>query len=165
MNTQQTHPASSLPSPLSVGNRAAEEVTTPANHRQIKVVANGCFDCLHAGHIVLLRFAKQQGDHLIVLVNSDESVKRLKGDSRPIMPLEHRVALLKACRYVDEVIVFAEDTPEQALAVIQPDVLVKGDDYRGHEIAGRDHAGRVEYAPLLQHVSTSRIVAAIVLSH
>jgi D-beta-D-heptose 7-phosphate kinase/D-beta-D-heptose 1-phosphate adenosyltransferase len=148
-----------------VVSRAAEAVTTSANHRQVTVVANGCFDCLHAGHIALLRFAKQQGDHLIVLVNSDESVKRLKGNSRPIMPLEHRIALLEACRYVDEVIVFEDDTPERAVEVIRPDVLVKGDDYRDHEVAGRAYAGKVAYAPLLQNVSTSRIVTAIVLSH
>lgn len=165
MNAQQAQSASSPTSPLPVVGKGAEEPAMSANHRPITVAANGCFDCLHAGHVALLRFAKQQGDRLIVLVNSDESVKRLKGPTRPIMPLEHRVALLEACRYVDEIIVFDDDTPERALEAIRPDVLVKGGDYCGHEVAGRHYAGRVEYAPLLQDVSTSRIVTAIVLSH
>ena len=133
----------------------------PQNAPATVVVANGCFDCLHAGHIALLEFAREQGDRLIVLVNSDESVRRLKGPGRPIWPFDQRMAVLQACRYVDEVIRFDEDTPEEMLRILKPDVLVKGGDYNGRDIPGSGYCGRVLFAPLLEGISTSRIVSTI----
>lgn len=90
------------------------------------VFTNGCFDLLHAGHVRLLKFAAQCGDELIVGVNSDASVRRLKGQGRPIIPCDDRVAMLDSIRWVDRVYVFDEDTPEGLIAELRPDVLVKG---------------------------------------
>lgn len=122
------------------------------------VVANGCFDCLHAGHVSLLRFAREQGDKLIVLVNTDESIRRLKGPSRPLMPLRDRITVLESIRYVDQVIAFDEDTPDAMLAMLRPDVLVKGADNIGKQVPGAEHCGRVAFAPLVDGVSTTKIL-------
>ena len=100
------------------------------------VMTNGCFDLLHAGHVHYLAQARALGDRLIVAVNDDASVKRLKGDSRPIMPLEQRMQVLAALADVDWVIAFSEDTPADLIAAVCPDVLVKGGDYQPENIAG-----------------------------
>ncbi len=125
------------------------------------VVANGCFDCLHAGHISLLQFAKAQGDRLIVLLNSDESVKRLKGPTRPVWCVEERVRLLMSLRPVDNVVIFDEDTPDALLSVIRPDVLVKGADNEGKPIPGSQFCGRVAFAPFVPGISTTKIIEAM----
>ncbi len=129
------------------------------------VFTNGCFDLLHRGHVHLLRRARKQGDHLIVAVNSDESVRRLKGEGRPVLPQEDRCVLLDALEDVDDVVVFEEDTPLELIEELVPDVLVKGADYAVEEIVGarlvQSNGGRVHRVPLLEGQGTSRIVEAI----
>src|SRR5690606_24580914 len=100
------------------------------------VMTNGCFDILHAGHVAYLEEAKSLGNRLIVAVNDDASVTRLKGASRPITPLEDRMAVLAGLAAVDWVVPFAEDTPAQLIERLLPDVLVKGGDYSVEQIAG-----------------------------
>jgi D-beta-D-heptose 7-phosphate kinase/D-beta-D-heptose 1-phosphate adenosyltransferase len=124
---------------------------------------NGCFDLLHPGHIATLRFAAKNCDRLIVGVNSDASTARLKGPSRPIQSEEARATVLGAIHCVDLVVIFEEDTPQNLIAALKPDALVKGADYAEGEIVGADivkaAGGRVFRAPLLDGLSTSALVA------
>jgi D-beta-D-heptose 7-phosphate kinase/D-beta-D-heptose 1-phosphate adenosyltransferase len=137
------------------------------------VFTNGCFDLLHVGHIRLLRQAAALGDFLVVGLNDDASVRRLKGDSRPINPIDARAELLAALECVDAVAVFDEDTPQAIIERLLPDVLVKGGDYRPDEVVGRDvveaHGGRLVLIPLVEGHSTtsmaSRLVAPNVHAH
>tara|TARA_R100001594_G_scaffold131973_1_gene171927 strand:+ start:1124 stop:1513 length:390 start_codon:yes stop_codon:yes gene_type:complete len=105
----------------------------------MNVFTNGCFDILHVGHIELLKFCKSQG-RVTVGLNSDESVQRLKGSTRPYNTQEDRKKVLEACRYVDEVRVFEEDTPWNLIREINPDVIVKGGDYKKEDVVGNDIA-------------------------
>jgi D-beta-D-heptose 7-phosphate kinase/D-beta-D-heptose 1-phosphate adenosyltransferase len=127
------------------------------------VFTNGCFDILHIGHIRLLEQARRRGDRLIVALNSDDSVRRLKGLSRPIVGESERASILAALSSVDAVIVFDESTPLQLIEAIRPDVLVKGGDYIEETVVGarevRAWGGRVELIPLVEGVSTSRVIA------
>ncbi|MBI3856194.1 MAG: bifunctional heptose 7-phosphate kinase/heptose 1-phosphate adenyltransferase [Planctomycetes bacterium] len=125
------------------------------------VFTNGCFDLVHAGHASSLEFARSKGDVLVVGLNSDKSVRGLKGAGRPLVPQGERARLLAAFEAVDYVVVFDQGTPAALLKRLRPDVLVKGDDYRGKEVVGREHAGRVELAPLVKGVSTSEIIRRI----
>jgi D-beta-D-heptose 7-phosphate kinase/D-beta-D-heptose 1-phosphate adenosyltransferase len=134
------------------------------------VFTNGCFDLLNANHISLLRHAKGLGDVLIVATNGDESIRRLKGPNRPILAEAERVELLSAVHHVDYVTVFPEDTPRPLLALLQPDILVKGGDYqRKEEVVGweivESYGGRIERAPLSKYHSTSRIVEKVLNTH
>ena len=126
------------------------------------VFTNGCFDILHAGHVSYLKKARKLGDRLVVGINSDESVRRLKGDERPINKLEDRVAVLSALECVDEVIPFEDDTPLELIKRVHPDILVKGDDYAVNNIVGAEfvlsYGGVVKTIPLLEGRSTSGIV-------
>lgn len=126
------------------------------------VFTNGCFDILHAGHITYLKKAKELGDLLVVGVNSDDSVRRLKGSSRPINSLSDRCLLLSALEFVDFVIPFGEDTPYELIKAIAPDVLVKGGDYDIEDIVGKDivqaNGGRVITIPLVEGKSTTGIM-------
>jgi D-beta-D-heptose 7-phosphate kinase/D-beta-D-heptose 1-phosphate adenosyltransferase len=103
------------------------------------VFTNGCFDLLHPGHCLLLEEASGHGDVLIVAINDDESVRRLKGPGRPIVPAEERAELLCAVRWVDHVTIFSEDTPMETIRLVQPDVLVKGAEYAIDAIVGADY--------------------------
>lgn len=129
------------------------------------VMTNGCFDILHPGHVAYLKEAARLGDKLIVAVNSDDSVKRLKGEERPINPLSHRMTMLSALESVDWVVPFEEDTPERLITACLPDVLVKGGDYQIHEIAGgqavMDNGGEVKVLKFLEGHSTSGIIDKI----
>lgn len=129
------------------------------------VMTNGCFDILHAGHVHYLEQAKQWGDYLIVAVNDDASVKRLKGSSRPFNPLETRMAVLAGLAAVDWVVSFSEDTPERLISTVLPDVLVKGGDYKVEEIAGNKavlaNGGRVEILGFVEGLSTSKLINKI----
>jgi D-beta-D-heptose 7-phosphate kinase/D-beta-D-heptose 1-phosphate adenosyltransferase len=129
------------------------------------VMTNGCFDILHTGHVAYLEEAKMLGDRLVVAVNDDASVSRLKGAGRPINSLEDRMALLAGLAAVDWVVPFTEDTPAELIAEILPDVLVKGGDYAPESIAGGDivvnNGGRVEVLSFRQGRSTSSIIEAI----
>ena len=129
------------------------------------VMTNGCFDLLHAGHVGYLREARSMGGRLIVAVNDDPSVRRLKGSGRPVTALEQRMEVLAALADVDWVVPFADDTPESIICEILPDVLVKGGDYCADEIAGarcvRDQGGRVEVLAYRSGCSTSDILASL----
>ncbi len=126
------------------------------------VMTNGCFDVLHAGHVAYLEEAKSLGDRLVVAVNDDDSVKRLKGDGRPINALEDRMSVLAGLAAVDWVVPFGEDTPERLIGAVTPDVLVKGGDYRPEDIAGAPHVlengGEVRVLPFREGHSSSRII-------
>ncbi len=129
------------------------------------IMTNGCFDIIHAGHISYLKKARALGDRLIVAVNDDDSVKRLKGDSRPVNSVENRMTVLSALSSVDIVVPFGEDTPEDLIRLIQPDVLVKGGDYVEEQIAGakfvRETGGDVVVLPFEKGCSTSLILEKI----
>jgi D-beta-D-heptose 7-phosphate kinase/D-beta-D-heptose 1-phosphate adenosyltransferase len=129
------------------------------------VFTNGCFDILHRGHVTYLNQARDLGDLLIVGINSDESVKRLKGPERPVNMLEDRAYVLSALKSVDYVIPFEEDTPLNLINLIMPDILVKGGDYTIDRIIGAQevlaHGGRVEIIPFVPGKSTSAIIDTI----
>lgn len=129
------------------------------------VMTNGCFDLLHAGHVDCLEQAKALGDRLVVAVNDDASVHRLKGPGRPLQDLDKRLKVLAGLAAVDWLVVFSEDTPEELVQRVNPDLLVKGGDYGSKEIAGaghvRQYGGDVMTLPLLDGCSTSGIVDAI----
>jgi D-beta-D-heptose 7-phosphate kinase/D-beta-D-heptose 1-phosphate adenosyltransferase len=129
------------------------------------VFTNGCFDLLHPGHLALLEYAANLGDVLIVAINDDESVRRLKGEGRPIYPARERAELLLALRWVDCVTVFVEDTPLAVIEKIRPGVLVKGAEYGAGRIVGEDfvksYGGEVTRVPMREGYATSRIVRRI----
>ena len=129
------------------------------------VFTNGCFDIIHPGHVDLLRRCSAMGDILFVGLNTDSSVSRLKGGSRPVNPLAGRAAVLEAIRYVDHVVPFDEDTPAELISALLPDVLVKGGDYQPQEVVGRDtveaRGGRVVTVPLLPGYSTTALLRRI----
>jgi rfaE bifunctional protein nucleotidyltransferase chain/domain len=126
------------------------------------VAAGGCFDLLHAGHVDLLRRARALGDALVVLLNDDRSVRRLKGPTRPIVPAEDRAALLLALECVDAVAPFGEDTPERVLREVRPHVFCKGGDYEGRTLPEErvlaEWGGRLVVLPLVEGRSTTRLV-------
>lgn len=132
------------------------------------VLTNGCFDLLHSGHIHIFREAKKYGDILVVAVNDDFSVKKIKGASRPIFPLEERLEILEAIEDIDYLTFFSEETPQKIIAVLVPDVLVKGGDWKPDEIVGREEVegagGDVRVIPYLEGCSTSEIIERIVYS-
>lgn len=142
--------------------KAERERLRAKGHRL--VFTNGCFDILHAGHVDYLAFARAQGDALLVGINSDASVRRNKGPTRPIVPEQDRAYVLAALQVVDYVTLFDEDEPAQLIAEIIPDVLVKGEDW-AHYVSGRDiverHGGKVVLARLVQGRSTTNIVERI----
>jgi D-beta-D-heptose 7-phosphate kinase/D-beta-D-heptose 1-phosphate adenosyltransferase len=131
--------------------------------RQRVVFTNGCFDLLHPGHISLLRQAKAAGDRLIVGLNSDASVARLKGPNRPVQDQDARALVLSALDCVDSVVIFGDDTPLELIKVLRPDVLVKGADYREDQVVGGDfvasYGGRVVLAALEPNRSTTATIA------
>ncbi len=129
------------------------------------VFTNGCFDILHVGHLNLLKYSKALGTTLIVGLNSDESVRRLKGPARPIRSQTERAEMLRALPWVDEVRIFDEDTPERLLAELRPDILVKGGDYTPETVLGREYAGEVRIFPFVDGHSTTSIVEAIKKTH
>jgi rfaE bifunctional protein nucleotidyltransferase chain/domain len=129
------------------------------------VFTNGVFDLLHPGHVRYLEAARALGDVLILGLNADESVRRNKGPSRPIVPQDERAEVLAALNAVDAVVIFAEDTPAEIVKLIQPDVLVKGGDWPADQIVGRDtvesRGGRVVRVPVERGYSTTAIVDRI----
>jgi len=130
--------------------------------QQTVVFTNGVFDILHAGHVMYLEKARQLGTVLVVGVNADESVRRLKGPSRPVNTLEDRMTVLSALRCVDYVVSFSEDTPQRVISELIPAVLVKGGDYTRETVVGAEvveqHGGRVVIIPLLEGRSTTNII-------
>ncbi|MEP1471439.1 MAG: bifunctional D-glycero-beta-D-manno-heptose-7-phosphate kinase/D-glycero-beta-D-manno-heptose 1-phosphate adenylyltransferase HldE [Halieaceae bacterium] len=135
------------------------------SHGERVVFTNGCFDIIHAGHVAYLEQARQQGDRLIVAVNSDASVRRLKGKGRPINPVERRMAVLAGLEAVDWVLSFSDDTPRPLLRALQPEVLVKGGDYDKEGVVGweivEEYGGEVKVLAFVENVSTTAIVTKI----
>ncbi len=130
------------------------------------VFTNGCFDLLHAGHVRYLRQARAAGDLLVVGLNSDRSVKGLKGEGRPLVPEAERAELLAALEMVDYVVIFDQPTPRDLIVALGPEVLVKGGDWKREEIAGAEEVeaagGRVLIVPLVPGRSTSALLEKIV---
>jgi D-beta-D-heptose 7-phosphate kinase/D-beta-D-heptose 1-phosphate adenosyltransferase len=138
-----------------------EAVADARAHGETIVMTNGCFDILHAGHVHYLQQARRLGDRLVVAVNDDESVRRLKGPGRPIVAQAERMAVLAGLAAVDWVVPFSEDTPERLICQVRPDVLVKGGDYRPEQVAGHQCAGEMKILSFVEGCSTSNIIAAI----
>jgi rfaE bifunctional protein nucleotidyltransferase chain/domain len=143
-------------------DRACDPPDPPTGPRPRTVATSGCFDLLHPGHVAVLEGARRLGDRLVVLVNSDRSVRRLKGPARPIQNERDRAAVLRSLAAVDEVVIFDQDTPEAALAALAPDVYVKGGDYgRGElpeaEVVARS-GGAIVVLPYVGDRSTSRLI-------
>ena len=141
-----------------------------AQHRGEKVVmTNGCFDILHAGHVSYLNTAREQGDRLIVAVNSDQSVRDLKGEGRPVNPVDRRMAVLAGLGAVDWVVEFTEDTPQRLISEVLPNLLVKGGDYKPEEIAGGEeviaNGGEVRVLQFEDGCSTTEIIKTIRNEH
>jgi D-beta-D-heptose 7-phosphate kinase/D-beta-D-heptose 1-phosphate adenosyltransferase len=134
-------------------------------HGEKVVFTNGCFDIIHAGHVGYLNEARKCGDRLIVAINDDDSVRRLKGQGRPINPVDRRMAVVSGLEAVDWVVAFAEDTPEALLEAIKPDCLIKGGDYGIGEVVGAEivqrYGGEVKVLSFLDDCSTSAIVDKI----
>lgn len=131
-------------------------------HNRKIVFTNGCFDVLHYGHVRYLLDAKSLGDLLVVGLNSDGSVRRLKGESRPINGEKERAFVLAALEFVDYIVVFEEDTPEKLIETVKPDVLIKGGDYQIENIVGADfvmqNGGTVTTIPFVEGFSSTRII-------
>lgn len=126
---------------------------------------NGCFDLLHAGHVQYLTQAKRNNRILIIGLNSDSSIRMIKGPQRPIVPQKERAEVLAGLESVDYVTIFNESTPEQLLAKLKPDVLIKGADWKGRDVAGakeiKKRGGRVEFIKYRPHCSTTEIIKKI----
>lgn len=135
----------------------------------VVVFTNGVFDLPHPGHVQSLRDAKALGTVLVVAINSDDSVRRLKGPSRPIISDQERAKILASFEMVDFVVIFSEDTPLKVVQAIKPDVIAKGEEYRGREVVGSDvvksAGGRVSLLPMKDNLSTTAVVDRIVKAH
>lgn len=129
------------------------------------VFTNGCFDILHFGHVYYLEQAKKQGDILIVGLNSDKSIQRIKGKNRPIVCQQDRAGVLAGLESIDYIVIFNEDTPLKAISAIKPDVLIKGSDWQKNNIAGaevvRQYGGKVTTIKLIEGRSTTNIIKKI----
>jgi D-beta-D-heptose 7-phosphate kinase/D-beta-D-heptose 1-phosphate adenosyltransferase len=159
-----THGFSTATRVMSLAAAAELSRRLAAQGRRV-VLTNGCFDLLHAGHVQSLEHARSQGDSLFVAVNDDASVRRAKGESRPVQSLEARLRTLAALACVDAVFPFGDDTPARVVPRIAPAVLVKGEDWKDKGVVGRDwveaHGGRVALAPIVPGHSTSAIIDRI----
>ena len=149
-----------------ISNKELKELVKEAKNDSKKVVfTNGCFDLLHPGHITYLKEAKKLGDRLIVALNTDNSVRRLKGSKRPINNLRQRAVQISALGCVDWVTSFSEDTPLKLIKQLEPDVLVKGQDYKVKDIAGSKEVlsigGQVKTIKLVKGFSTSNLIKKI----
>ena len=137
-------------------------VSTWKSEGQSIVFTNGCFDVLHYGHVSYLSEAKDLGNKMIIGLNSDASVRRLKGETRPVNGQMERATLLAALSFVDAVVIFDEDTPENLIKAIKPDILIKGGDYTFETIVGADfvssYGGIVKTIPLVENFSTTKIL-------
>lgn len=142
-----------------------QEIQTARRQGQTVVFTSGCFDVLHAGHVTYLAEAKAKGDILVVLLNSDSSVRALKGSSRPIVPEHERAVVIAGLESVDYVCIFSDRTPCSIIDRIQPDIVVKGGDYAGIQIPEMEHTaaygGRVDYVSMIDGCSTTNIIEKI----
>lgn len=146
-------------------NQSFFEQNDKALHQKKIVFTNGCFDILHVGHITYLAQARQHGDLLVVGLNTDASVKRLKGPSRPVNQQNDRAIVLAALESVDYVVLFEEDTPQALIEKVRPDVLIKGGDYSLNNIVGADFVqklgGKVLTIPFVEGYSTTATIQHI----
>ncbi|MCX7910322.1 MAG: D-glycero-beta-D-manno-heptose 1-phosphate adenylyltransferase [Endomicrobia bacterium] len=125
------------------------------------IFTNGCFDILHLGHVRLLKKAKSLGDILIVGLNTDSSIKKIKGPTRPINSQKDRAEVLDSIKYVDYVVLFNEETPYKLISEIKPHILVKGADYKLNDIVGRDIVSKVVRVKIVKNRSTTSIINKI----
>jgi D-beta-D-heptose 7-phosphate kinase/D-beta-D-heptose 1-phosphate adenosyltransferase len=147
-----------------------KQIISRAKARGKKVVfTNGCFDILHVGHVRYLRRAKDQGDVLVVGLNTDRSVKEIKGEKRPVVPEKERAEILAALEFVDYVVLFDEPDPLRLIAALKPSVLVKGADWPKSRIVGRQIVegigGRVVRIPLVAGASSTAVIAKIIKAY
>jgi rfaE bifunctional protein nucleotidyltransferase chain/domain len=144
----------------------ADRLISMRSAGKLVVFTNGCFDILHAGHVRYLSAAKNEGDLLVVGLNSDQSVRRIKGKRRPIVKQEHRLEILASLQVVDYVTLFDEPDPLKLIQLLKPSILVKGEDWSEDKIVGADivkaNGGRVVRVPLAGDASTSGIIERIV---
>ena len=126
------------------------------------VFTNGCFDLLHLGHVRLFNKAKSLGDILVLGLNSDASLKKLKGPKRPLVSEKARAELLSSLEAIDYITIFGEDTPKELVKEINPDILVKGGDYKVNEVAGREFVKKVYIFPVVKGYSTTNLIEKIV---
>ncbi len=161
----------SLPGKKKVVSLSLLKKLLPPLRRRGKAVVftNGCFDIIHAGHVRYLSRAKELGDILIIGLNSDSSVKEIKGNARPIVPQMERAEVLSAIDVVDYIVIFNESTPIKLIEMIEPDILIKGADWAGHLIVGADivkaKGGRVARIRLVRGKSTTNIIKKILKLH
>lgn len=139
----------------------AQRLKTERRRGHSIVFTNGCFDVLHVGHLKVLIECKKQGDVLVLGLNSDASTRRLKGPKRPIVPEHERALMLAGLVPVDYVTIFSQDTPDKLIRMVQPDVLVKGGDWKPGQIVGADVAKKVVRVPVVKGHSTTNIIAKI----
>lgn len=139
-------------------NNLLEKLDRHRKQGKTIVFTNGCFDILHRGHVTYLQAARDLGDLLVVGVNTDASVKRLKGEARPINNEDDRAFILQSLACVDYVIKFGEDTPHELLSQIRPDILVKGGDYKLEEVVGREFAQQVILIDFVDGYSTTKTI-------
>lgn len=155
----------STPAPSRLPDQARANLERWREQGQKIVFTNGVFDLLHRGHAEYLEEARSLGDRLVVGINSDASVRRIKGPNRPIVPEAERAELVAALACVDLAVIFGEDTPAQIIAAVAPDVLVKGADWAADAIVGREfveaRGGRVVRVPLREGLSTSALIRRI----
>ncbi|HXI09987.1 MAG TPA: D-glycero-beta-D-manno-heptose 1-phosphate adenylyltransferase [Thermodesulfobacteriota bacterium] len=149
--------------------RLTEDLKTARKRGKKVVFTNGCFDIIHAGHVRYLKKARSLGDMLVVGLNSDSSVKAIKGESRPIVPQNERAEVLSALSSVDRVVIFNETTPEKLIKAIRPDILAKGADWAAKDIVGadivRENGGKVSRITLVKGRSTTNIIKKILTLH
>jgi D-beta-D-heptose 7-phosphate kinase/D-beta-D-heptose 1-phosphate adenosyltransferase len=128
----------------------------------IRIWTNGCFDILHRGHVELFEYAKSLGDELIVGIDSDEKVKKDKGDGRPINSLDDRAIILQSIKYIDRVIEFdSTDELRNLIKDIKPDIMVIGSDWKGKDVIGQEYAGKVDFFDRIEGYSTTDIIKKI----
>ncbi|MEM9830499.1 MAG: D-glycero-beta-D-manno-heptose 1-phosphate adenylyltransferase [Bacteroidota bacterium] len=139
-------------------NNLLEKLNQHRKRGEIIVFTNGCFDILHRGHVTYLQAARDLGDLLVIGVNTDASVKRLKGEFRPVNHEDDRAFILQSLACVDYVIKFGEDTPHELLSQIRPDILVKGGDYKLEEVVGREFAQQVILIDFVDGYSTTKTI-------
>lgn len=149
--------------------RLTEELKAARKKGKKVVFTNGCFDIIHAGHVRYLKKARSCGDILVVGLNSDSSVKAIKGESRPIVPQNERAEVLSALSSVDRVVIFNDPTPIKLIKAIKPDVLAKGADWAARDIVGgdivRENGGRIARITLVKGRSTTNIIKKILTLH
>ncbi len=151
---------------ITTDRKLLEGIVNELKAQNLKIVfTNGCFDILHKGHVEYLARAKKFGDILMVGINSDESIKKIKGAKRPIIPLESRIYVLNNLKPVDFVIPFDEETPINLIKIIKPDIHVKGGDYKEEDLPEakiiKEYGGKVKILPLVEGFSTTNIIERV----